>query len=367
MPGNEEFTTRVSGLPAYVVVDRFVHGLAAGGIRFSTSVDPQELRRLARTMTHKWALLGVPIGGCKLGVCGDPSRADKAAILRDLARAARGFLKDRVITGPDMGTSPADLRLFFREMGQDSYDVASKVLRTQGYRPTSQEGYRSIMRAIQGTVTGLAVARAAEASWRRIEGSLEDVAVSIQGFGSVGRVVAEEMSRLGAKIVCIADAVGGLWNPRGLDVASLVGDSSGIMDRLRIQSSTEELPRERWVEVDADVLVPAAVADAINWDNVSGVKARMVVEAANIPVPEDVELHLHERGVLVLPDFVVNAGLAGAFGVLVTEEWKRAEDVLQEVIRRIVSSTSEVIDEALSLERPPREVAVRVAIHRLKS
>jgi glutamate dehydrogenase/leucine dehydrogenase len=361
MAASREASWEVSGLQAHIVVDRFVHGLAAGGLRISESVDLHELRRLARTMTYKWALLGIPIGGCKLGIRGDPSRSDKALLLQEFARAARRFLVDRIVTGPDMGTSPSDLRLFFREMGQDSYDVASKALRARGYRPTARNLYRSIMRAIQNRVTGLAVARAAEVAWREFDGTLANVTVSIQGFGSVGRVVAEEMNRMGARIVCIADHVGSLWDPHGLDVAELGSDGAGLMKRSGLSGSTRRLPREEWLQVQADILVPAAVADAISWENVSRVKARMVVEAANIPVAEDVEVHLHENGVLVLPDFVVNAGLAGAFGILVTEEWRRAGDVLREVIRRITSSSTRVVEEALRHDLPPREVAVRFA------
>ncbi|MFQ5837712.1 MAG: Glu/Leu/Phe/Val dehydrogenase dimerization domain-containing protein [Thermoplasmata archaeon] len=366
MAVSDEFTLKISSLNAHVVVDCFVHDLAGGGLRFSPSVDLPELRRLARTMTHKWAMLELPFGGCKLGIQGDPSRSDKTAVLREFAVQAKDFLRDRVFTGPDMGTTPADLRTFFGVMGQDSYDVVAKRLSSMGYRPTSKEGYRSIMRSIQGDVTGVAVARAAERAWKSRGGSLNGATVSIQGFGSVGRAAAEELIGLGARVVCIGDELGCLWNARGLDATQLGGPRPGIMKRSPLQRGTEERPGDYWLDAQADILVPAAIADAINWENVSRVDAKMVVEGANIPVPEDVEAHLHERDVLVLPDFVVNAGLAAAFGVLLTDTWEGPKEVLQEVLKRIVSSTAAVVDGSLHQERPPREVAVELAMSRLR-
>ncbi len=362
----EELQIDLSGPQAYIAVDRFRSDLAGGGLRFSPSVSQEELQRLALTMTHKWALLELPFGGCKLGVKGDPAANEKAALLVQFARRAKGFLRDRIFTGPDMGTSPGDLRSFFSEMGQDSYDVVRGKLEDRGYTPTPKDSYRRILRTIQHDVTGVAVARAAEVAWETFQGPILGAKVSIQGFGSVGKAAAIEFDRLGATVVCIADVEGCVWHPDGLGVEDLVGPSRGIMDRERLPVGAKKMPREDWVGVDADILVPAAVADAINPDNVGKVKARMVVEAANIPVSHELERQLHQAGVLVLPDFVVNGGLAGAFGALLTGKWDAAGSVLDDVIRRITFATSEVVKKGLDEERSPRDIAVEVAESRLE-
>ncbi len=348
-------------MEGYVVIDRLTQGLAGGGLRFHHDVGLSELRRLARTMTHKWSLLGLPFGGCKLGIRGDASRPDKQHIIQGFAEEVKAFVRDRVFTGPDMGTSPPDLRPFFSSLGQDSYDVVAQKLQSAGYRSTPKDGFRSVMRKVQATVTGIGVARATEEAWKRIAGSLQGVRVSIQGYGSVGRAAAEELGRLGASVVCIADEEGCLWNPQGLDLSALRGPTPGILNRGDLPGRTESMSGTRWLQVDSDILVPAAIADAINWTNVQDVKAKLVVEAANIPVPEDVEAHLHRKEILVLPDFLVNAGLACAFGVLVTDLWERPNDVFEEVARRIVHSTSHVVDRALGQGHLPREAAVELS------
>ncbi len=181
----------------------------------------------------------------------------------------------------------------------------------------------------------------------------------------MGKAAAFEIRRLGATVVCIADAEGTLQNPDGLDLASLVGVREGIMNRSRLARGVKKSSREDWLDVEADILIPAAVADAINWSNVHMVQGKMVVEAANIPVPPDVEAHLHEAGVWVLPDFVVNGGLAGAFGALLVKEWDSAQAVFEDVIRRIAATTSEVLEEAKSEGRNPRETAEDIAASRL--
>lgn len=354
------FSTEAQGLPCHVVVDRWVGGLAGGGLRFHPDVSPRELRRLARTMTHKWALLGVPFGGCKLGVAGDPTRSEKVEVLETFAREATDFLHDRIITGPDMGTTPREMTRFFRAVGQDGYDVASRRLRTLGHRPSSPEAYRRVMRALQSEITGVAVAHAA-AKARNVAGrTMKGTRVSIQGYGSVGRAAAEELARLGARIVALADVEGCLHRPQGLDPRRLSSEA-GILNKAALPPGTELMPRDRWPRVEADVLVPAAVADAIHSRDVQHLQAEMIVEAANIPVREEVERELHEEGILVVPDFVVNGGLAAAFGVLVTGTWEDPEGVREEVLRRIVGATERVAEAAVREGRFPREAAVELA------
>ncbi|MFQ5553161.1 MAG: Glu/Leu/Phe/Val dehydrogenase dimerization domain-containing protein [Thermoplasmata archaeon] len=360
------WTFEASGLEAFVVLDRWGHGLGAGGLRFSPIVTPGELERLALTMSRKWAILDLPFDGAKLGIQGDPGKADKEAALRAFGRAARGVMRDRVVTGPDLGTNSRDISAFYKAVGQDPYRKPADRLRELGFHPTPRSVYARFLRELGEKSTGLAVTRAALAAWEQLHPSGELPTVSIQGYGSVGRTVAEEMARRGARVLCVADADGSLRHPEGLDVELLRGSQPGTMNRSALPTGTEEAPREAWMEWESDLLVPASIPDAINRENVGQVKAKMIVEAANIPVQEDVEDELQRRGVFVLPDFLVNGGAAAAYGLLLTQEWREQGSLLQEIYRRIVGATKAVVNQSINEGRNPREVAIKMAEARFK-
>ena len=354
------------GLQAFVVVDRWSRGLAAGGLRFTRSVTLPELERLALTMTRKWAILDLPFGGAKLGIRGEPEAPDKEIALQEFGRSAADVMRGRIVTGPDLGTGRHDISVFYRAMGEDPYQNAADPLSRLGFHPTPRPRYARFLKEMSEEITGLAVTHAALAAWKSVRTSDDSPTVSIQGFGSVGRVVAEEMARRGARVLCIADAEGSLRHSEGLAVERLAGTQAGIMDWSHLPEDTEAGPREAWMEGEADLLVPASVPDAINRENVGEVKAKMIVEAANIPIPEDIERDLHRRGVMVLPDFLVNGGAAATYGLLLVQEWSREESLRREVVRRIVGATTDVVDRSVAESRSPREVAVEMAEARLR-
>ncbi|MFQ6012198.1 MAG: Glu/Leu/Phe/Val dehydrogenase dimerization domain-containing protein [Thermoplasmata archaeon] len=367
MASVRRWTFDANGLEAFVVVDRWVHGLAAGGLRFSPEVTTEELERLAVTMTRKWAVLDLPFGGCKLGIRGDVEGTEKEAALRAFGLAAREVMRDRVVTGPDLGTNARNISVFYRALGQDPYEMVADRLCGLGFHPTPRPRYARFLRELGEESTGLALTHAAFAAWRLVHASVARPTVSIQGYGSVGRVVAEEMSRQGARIICLADAEGCLRHPDGLAVEALTGSRAGLMSRSHLPPGTEEVPREAWMEWEADLLVPASIPDAIDRTNLDQARARMVVEAANIPIREDIEAALYRRGVVVLPDFLVNGGLAATFGLLLVRNWRRSHGLMREVIRRIVDATTEVVRTALDEGRNPRAVAVEMAEARLRT
>ncbi|MDX1534779.1 MAG: Glu/Leu/Phe/Val dehydrogenase dimerization domain-containing protein, partial [Thermoplasmata archaeon] len=282
-----------NGLKAYVVVDRWSRGLAAGGLRFTPQVALEEVRRLASTMTLKWGILDLPFGGAKLGIRGNPEAKRKQTALQAFGKAAGDVMRNRIITGPDLGTDGHDISTFYRAMGENAYQNAADPLKRQGFRPTPRPRYSRFIKELSEEATGLAVARAALAAWERVRTKEVPPTVAIQGFGSVGRVVAQEMVRQKARVTCLADARGSLRDPGGLAIDRLIGPQPGIMDRSRLARGVEEGPREDWMAEEVDILVPASVPDAITKENVGEVRARLVVEAANIPVRVEAEQELH--------------------------------------------------------------------------
>ena len=168
----------------------------------------------------------------------------------------------------------------------------------------------------------------------------------VQGFGSMGGSSARYLARLGARIVGVVDVNGAVTNPDGLDVELLLRSRTtlGEIDRSALRPGDLELPRERWLEIDADIVVPAAVADAITAENSAAIKARMVVEAANIPTTDDAQRLLHQRGVVVIPDYVANGGanawwwwtLLGVIEADAEQSFAHVSKVMRETVRRML-------------------------------
>ncbi len=356
-----------TGATAYVVVDTVVRGLAGGGLRFSPAVTLEEVARLARTMTHKWASLGLPFGGAKLGVCADPNDPAKPEMVQELGEVLRPLLNSYLFTGPDMGTTSEDLRPLYRAAGTNTVVRVSEVMGTDA--EVGRKAFRDLGGPdYEATITGWGVAASTAEACAVLDVPLKGSTVAVQGFGSVGASAAKYLHEQGARIVAIADAEGTVLSEEGLDLPALwaARDATGLVSRRVVRDRYDIRPRERWLDADADILIPAAIPDAITRDDVNRLRARLIVEAANIPIPEDVERLLHQRGLPYVPDFIANSGLACGFGIVITGEVAPEEmAVYGEVATRIRAATREVLEESLQSGENPREVAVAYAESRV--
>ena len=297
---------------AYRVAHNVARGPSKGGIRYHPAVTMEETKALAMWMTWKCALMDLPFGGAKGGVAVNP----KTLSAPELERLTRRYTTEIInligpesdIPAPDVGTSPQVMAWIF-----DTYSM--------------NKGY-----SVLGVVTGKplqiggslgrdrATARGAgycirEALSSRGE-SLDGARVVVQGFGNVGRNLARLLVEAGAVIVGLSDSTGGVHNPQGLDVEAALahkldeGELSGF-------AGADDLTNAELLTLDCDVLAPAALEQVITRENASDVKASIVCEAANGPVTLDADDVLADRGILVLPDVLANAG-----GVVVSYfEW----------------------------------------------
>ncbi|EDY52413.1 Glu/Leu/Phe/Val dehydrogenase dimerization domain-containing protein [Streptomyces clavuligerus] len=300
---------------AWVVVDSLVDGLAMGGTRMTPTVTEAELAHLARAMTRKLALVGLPIGGAKAGIAPGPGApgtgAERQAVMREFGRSAGPLLHGGVYLGCDQGTTYADRRLAFEAAG---YDVAERPGATR-----LTVGWAELWDHM-ADITGYGVAVAVLGALRAA-GARTPRRIAIQGFGTVGRAVAGHLADRGHRVVAVADVHGTIEDPRGLPVAELTALTSGdgTIDRTRLPASaTVRGPGRAWLHSDADVLVLAASAAAIDTDAVPSVRAPMVVEGGNMSCTEPARRLLRERGHTVLPDVVVNVGGAAATGCVLT-------------------------------------------------
>ena len=308
------WTDPVTGRKGYAVIDRMVNGLAGGGTRMRAGVTFEEVERLARTMSYKNGAFDLPGGGAKGGVDIDPSDPEARGMLSRYVRAMRPLYRSGWGTAEDLGVTQELLNEVFAEQGV-GMSVQAMLDRSGDAAAAQRRITEGLAIKVEGVgladcIGGYGVAEAAAAAAAHRGWDLSKMTVVVQGFGSMGGSSARYFERLGARVVGVVDVRGMVVNPSGLDVEQLLRSRSdlGEIDRAALRPEDREAPGEGWLDMDADVLVPAAIADVITAENADRIRARLVVEAANIPATEEAERRLHERGVVVIPDYVANGG-----------------------------------------------------------
>ncbi|WP_212525901.1 Glu/Leu/Phe/Val dehydrogenase [Actibacterium sp. MT2.3-13A] len=337
-----------SGLRAILVVDNTAAGPSIGGCRMAPDVTDEECFRLARAMTFKNAAAGLPHGGGKLVIIGDPAMPgdEKEALIRSLARAIGEI--SSYIPGPDMGTDETAMAWIRDEIGR-----AVGLPREIGGIPLDEIG-----------ATGFGLSVAMRAAHDVLGVPLDGARVAIQGYGAVGRWTAHHLAKLGAVIVAVSDSRGGIIAADGLDLGRLDalkagGQSVADYEGARATGAQEVLT------CACDILVPAARPDVINDGNAGAIKARLVLEGANIPATAAAEDSLHARGVWVVPDFIANAG--GVICAAVEYRGGAQRDALSAIEELVYRNTAEVLTNAKTRRQTPRAAALALAQARVRT
>ncbi len=337
-----------TGMKAVVVIDCTALGATAGGgIRMLPDITTREICDLARAMTYKFGTLGVPIGGAKSGIWAAPSirGEERKEIMRAFGRAVKPLIPAELAFGADIGTEAEDLDLVF--------EGAEMPPQGTGLMAEQKDG-----EAIENHVTGYGVVVAAGVACEFAGLDLKGATVAIEGFGKVGGGVARYMAEAGAKVVAISTIDGMALNMDGLDVDFLLKQRKKVGDRaIREVASAEHLERERLFSLPVDVLVPGARPYVIHPKNVQEVKARIIASIANIPMTDDAEETLFRKGVVIVPDFVSNAG-GSVLGIVdfLGGTSRHAFDACKEFIG---SNTRSLLAEARKEGIVPRRLAVR--------
>jgi len=362
-----------TGTEAFLVIDSLNSGFAAGGVRLSPTVTLEEVRRLARLMTLKFSIFGIPLGGAKAGIVADPISPDKEGHIKAFARLAGPLLREIYIAGEDLGTTAKDIELIYREAGCSWFDVMAKRMgekiealglsldELKDLQPTDLGGVN-----LEEMLTGFGLAEVAEEAAAVMGLNPKKSRVSIQGFGTVGGAAAQYLVGKGFRLVAVADAAGVIYREEGLPIEELLKarDELGTIDRAKLAFEFEELSREEWLGLDVEVLVPAAVSQAIHEGNIGKIspKVKLVIEGANMPTTEEADRSLFERGVVVIPDFIANAGAACGFGMLLTLQVPpEPAKVLDELSRRLRGVTRKVLERGSKQHMPPRRAAEELA------
>lgn len=350
---------RRTGMKGVLVIDNTARGIGKGGTRMSPGVTVNEVSRLARVMTWKWAAVDLFYGGAKAGIVADPASPDKEAVLRAFARALSNEVPREYVMGLDMGLTEDDAAIIQDELGDRGAAVGTPAhLGGVAYDKLG--------------VTGYGVAEAADAAAGHQGLEMAGSRVALQGFGAVGSAAARRFAALGATVVAVSTAHGALHDPSGLDVDALLAAREEHGDHFVTRhSSGTVLAPGRELTVDCDILVPAALQDVIDRTTARDIKAKLVVEGANLPTSAEARSILAERGITVLPDFVANAGgvVAAAFAMDARYSGFRPDTstIVETVSSRLRANTMTVLDEARLQHITPHAAGRRLAEDRVRT
>lgn len=280
-------------------------GPAKGGVRFALDVCMDEVKALASWMTWKCAVVGIPYGGGKGGVCVDPTKLSK----NELARLTKRYVyaiqsiigPEKDIPAPDMGTNAEVMGWFY-----DAYSVL-----TNTFSPGVVTGKPIPIGGSLGRreATGRGVMVSARELLARVGKSAEGMTCAVQGFGNVGSVAAEIAYQMGMKVVGVSDVTGGLYNPAGLNIPALVryADEHRVIEGYS-EPGASKISNAELLELDVEMLIPAALQGQITEANAANIKAKYIVEGANGPTTAGADKILEAKGVICVPDILANAG-----------------------------------------------------------
>jgi glutamate dehydrogenase/leucine dehydrogenase len=334
-------------LQAVLAIDNIACGPAIGGVRMAPDAAVEEAFRLARAMTFKSAAAGLPHGGGKSVILADPKMPmrDKEKLIRAFAQAISELAE--YIPGPDMGTDELAMGWIKDETGR-----AVGLPREIGGIPLDEIG-----------ATGFGLVCAIDVARRHIAMALEGARVAVQGFGSVGRHAARFLADKGAVLVAASDTLGTVVDEDGLDVPALIAlKSEGRA--LTEHPRGRKLAADAVIDVPCDIWIPAARPDVVHAGNVARLHTRLVAEGANIPVTAEAEAALAARGVLVLPDFIANAG--GVICAAVEYRGGTEAAALALIEEKIRANMGAVLDEVRRTGVLPRDAATSLARDRLR-
>jgi glutamate dehydrogenase (NAD(P)+) len=338
-----------TGMQGVCVIHNTARGPGKGGIRMEPDVTVEEVMGLARAMTWKNAMADLPFGGAKSGIKADPKHMtpeQKEAHMRAFARKIKEVIPAEYIAGPDMNTTEKEMAQFADEIGTPKACTG---------KPSSEGGLPHELGS-----TGFGVAIATRVAVKHMGKDLKGMTVAIEGFGNVGTFAMKFLEEWGARVVAVSDSKGTIYNKDGLKYADLmkIKAERGTVTAAR----GEKLDAAKLFELPVDILIPGARPDVINMGNVANVKAKILAEAANLPAKYDVEQVLMKRGVVVLPDFVANAG-----GVISsyceTMGWD-ADTMFKVVEEKITANTKIMLERAK--DNDTRKASLDIAKERVR-
>lgn len=349
-----------SGMHGFTVIDNTARGPAKGGIRMTPTVSIEEVARLARTMTWKCAVASLPFGGGKSGIIADPkqlTQEQKTNIIKAFSRAIKPICPKQYIAAPDVNTAEEEMRIFA---------LANGSMKSCTGKPANlcvKPGVKCGIPHEYGS-TGFGVYHATLVAIEHLGLNPSELTFGIEGFGNVGTFAAQYLTEKGLKFVAVADSKGCLYNPEGIDYKKMmdVKEKKGSV----IQYGQGNVVKSAEIyEQKVDILIPAALPDVVTKENVHKIQAKIIVEAANIPMQSEMEKILDKRNILVVPDFIANAG--GVISSYAEYKGHNPKKMFEWVEKKIVQNTRLILKTAKKEGVIPRDAAIELAIKRVKA
>ncbi|MBI5037042.1 Glu/Leu/Phe/Val dehydrogenase [Candidatus Micrarchaeota archaeon] len=338
-----------TGMEGVAVIDNTARGVGKGGIRMVPDISIQEVCRLARAMTWKNALADIPFGGAKSGIKADPKKVDKQAIMRAFTSKLKEIMPSIYIGGPDMNVTEKAMAWMADEAGD---------MRVVTGKPSEIGGLPHELGS-----TGYGVVQSALVGMEELKIDLQGATAAIEGFGNVGIFTAKFFKENGVKTLAVSDSSGTIYNPKGIDTGALekIKAETGKVSNYK---DAQKLDVKALFEVQCDILIPGARPDVITDANKANIKAKVISQGANLPIAPRIEEELEKKGILVLPDFLANAG-----GVI--SSWCETigctpEQMFGHVKHKIVNNTKVVLQRRRDTGKYTRAVALQIAQERVQ-
>jgi len=342
-----------TGMRGFTCLFSTALGPAKGGIRMTTHVTREEVFRLAREMAWKCAIADLPFGGGKSGIVADGKHLpedQKKAIVEAFARSIKHICPSKYVAAPDVYMAEKEMKWFVEANG-DSKACTGKPADMGGI----PHEYGS---------TGFGVAHAARVALAQTGIDINRATVAIEGFGNVGTFAMKFLTEWGARVVAVTDSQGGIYDAEGLNYLDLLKtkqETGSVVNH----SKGQKIDGGQVFGLEVSVLIPAALADVINDGNKADVKAKIIVEGANISMSYQTEAELEGRGIVVVPDFVANAGgvissYVEYIGGTVEQMWKMVEE-------KVVANTQLVLQRVKEKNLTARAAALEIAQERIRA
>jgi len=356
---------KIEVFEGYRVIHNEVRGPSKGGLRYSPDLNLSEVKALAAWMTWKCAVVNIPFGGAKGGVRCDPQKLTKVELEKITRRYTANLLE---VFGPERDVPAPDVNTNEQVMGwiMDTYSMHVRHTET-----AVVTGKPIFLGGSQGRVeaTGKGVVITTHAMMEKLGIKPSGARIVVQGFGNVGSVAAQEFAALGCKVVAISDVTGGYYNAKGIDVAAAIKHRDTHKGLLEGFPGGDPISNTELLELECEVLAPCALEDQINSRNADRIKAKIIAEGANGPTAAKADAILSNRGIVVIPDILCNAG-----GVTVSYfEWVQdrmgyfwsKEDVFSRLTRMLNEALHDVNNTAEKYKVNMRIGAYVLAIDRV--
>jgi len=349
-------------MEGFLVIDNTALGPGKGGIRMTPDISEEEVFRLARTMTWKNALADIPFGGAKAGIVWPGgSNQLKKQYIQSFAQAIELFTPKKYIAGPDVNTGEREMEWFVEATGNwrsatgKPADLCMKIFGKSGEQCGIPHEFGS---------TGFGVAQATAVATKLINLNLKRAKVAIHGFGNVGTFTYRYLTEMGTHVVALADRSGAVFSEDGFDLKTMetfINKRKPLVD----YPKAKKLDSGQFWSIPVDILIPASVTDVINESNKDKIQAKIIVEAGNIPMSETIEEELFKKGILVVPDFVANAG--GVISSYAEYRGYNPKRMFELVERKIKKATRSVLERSIKENKNPRLVALEIAKAKVKA